>query len=119
MTTVLEPRAKKIRERLVEVAAKRDTIHYDEVAELVGLSLANDYERERILPGLLGDISRAEHEQGRPLLSAVVVAKGENQQPGRGFFIMAREVGRRFDDDLSFFIEELNAVHGYWSKQRS
>ena len=38
--------------------------------------------------------------------------------PGRGFFLLARELGlNTYCDDRSFFSHELKRVHEYWSKR--
>jgi hypothetical protein len=42
---------------------------------------------------ILWKISTYEHQQGRPMLTAVVVLKQQNI-PGHGFFELARNLGR-------------------------
>lgn len=105
-----------LRERLRAVAQRRETITYQPIANALGIDLGLDSERGR-LGRTLGDISRVEHADGRPLLSAVVVL-GSTNVPGKGFFDLARELGaHRSDDDLAFFTSELRRVHDYWSRQ--
>lgn len=76
--------------------------------------MGNPSERAE-LSRILDEISWAEHQAGKPLLSVVVVHKGDPQMPGKGFFDLAREFGRQKPDvdDQTFFLEELNAVYAY------
>ncbi|MGF7035387.1 hypothetical protein J2T17_006395 [Paenibacillus mucilaginosus] len=71
---------------------------------------------------ILDEISTDELEQGRPLLSALVILKDGNR-PGSGFFKMARErgkyKGRSKDDEEVFWISELNAVYDYWDFRKA
>lgn len=105
-----------LRDQLREVARRRETTTYQPIANALGVDLDQDSERGR-LGRILGDISRAEHAEGRPLLSAVVVL-GSSNVPGNGFFDLARELGvHTGDDDLAFFAVELRRVHDYWARQ--
>jgi len=102
-----------IYEKLKEVARAKRLITYTDIGKKVGLR-ANDPQ----LWQLLDKINRQEHEQGRPLLSAVVVQKeGESQgAPGEGFFKLAKDLGVfHGDNKYIFWVSELNAVHNYWS----
>lgn len=108
----------RIYKKLCGVAARRGTVPYQEVGDLVQLDMANPAHRNE-LAALLGDVSAHEHGLGRPLLSAVVVL-AESGWPGQGFFDLARECGRmRADqDNLAFFALELRAVHDHWCPPR-
>jgi len=102
-----------IYEKLKEVARAKRLITYTEIGENVGLR-ANDPQ----LWQLLDKINRQEHEQGRPMLSAVVVQKeGESYgAPGDGFFKLAKDLSVfKGDNKYIFWVSELNAVHNYWS----
>lgn len=106
---------KALYERLKQVAREETTTTYGEVAPVVGLDMARPEDRSRMAE-LLDEISEAEHEEGRPLLSAVVVhAQGGESGgiPGSGFFSMAKSLGV-FDgrDKVSFFARELMRVYG-------
>jgi hypothetical protein len=62
----------------------------------------------------LDEISCSENAKGRPLLSAVAVLP-EIGYPGKGFFLLARELGQNpYCDDRSFYSYELKRVHEYW-----
>lgn len=78
----------------------------------------NEDERST-LSKILGLISTFEHQQGRPMLSAVVV-HAEYGIPGAGFFQLARELDvlkskSRIQDPL-FWHQELKSVHATWSQ---
>ena len=65
---------------------------------------------------ILDEISKAEANLGKPLLSAVVILKDENI-PGDGFFKMAKEISvYDGDDDFRFWIRELKQVHDHWGQ---
>jgi len=100
--------------RLQVVARAQRTITYSEIAPLAGLDMERQEDRDRIA-AILDEISRHEHAEGRPLLSAVVVHKGDGT-PGDGFFKMARsvEVMQASDDRVTFFARELGRVHDAW-----
>lgn len=103
-----------IYEQLKTVARAKGTIHYSDIAPLAGLDMELQEDRNRIA-AILDEISRHEHDEGRPLLSAVVVHKGE-ETPGDGFFKMARSVGVMLPGDrrMTFFARELGRVHDAW-----
>jgi len=88
---------------------------YSEIAPLAGLDMSLPDDRNRIRE-ILGEISTAEHAEGRPLLSAVVVHR-DNNMPGHGFFTLAKQLGlHRGGDDFGFFIRELRRVHDCWAQ---
>jgi hypothetical protein len=60
---------------------------------------------------MLGEISSAEDEQGRAMLTVVVVHKHGDMQPGPGFFELAQRLGRATKDPLKCWIDELHRVH--------
>jgi hypothetical protein len=103
----------RIREHLIGVARKQATTTYAEIARLAGLDVDDAADRER-LAGLLREISTAEHAAGRPMLTAVVVHRGRGR-PGRGFFDLARSLGRHSaGDDAAFFNTEVERVYTEW-----
>jgi hypothetical protein len=98
---------------LRKVAAEGQVTHYSIVAPIVGLDMSHPEDRNQISV-LLDAISTHEHQNGRPLLSAVVIHRQDNI-PGNGFFQMAQRVGvYNGGDRYIFFIEELRRVHDYW-----
>lgn len=98
---------------LRRVAKRRSTMPYSDVTKkLEVIGFAPD---DHAFHAMLGDVSRHEHEHGRPLLSTVVVHKSGDMQPGPGFFELAKSLGHEFDDVEKFWIQELKRVWKYWS----
>ncbi len=107
----------RIAARLRAVARARRTVTYNDLAAVVGWDM-DDPAAAREVAGILRSISTAEHEAGRPLLSAVVVG-ARTGRPGKGFFKLAQRLGR-YDgaDDEAFFAQELRRVHAHWRARR-
>lgn len=106
-----------VRQELIETAKARATISYSELGGLIGLDMGQPDQRT-CLSDLLGEINIAEHDEGRPMLSAVAVLKGEGR-PGSGFFEIARRLGLCSKDKRvqeEFFVAELKRVYAYWAK---
>ena len=108
-----------IYERLIEIPRNGDLITYSEIAPLANLNMDNPDDRSKIAH-ILGDISTHENEQGRPLLSSIVVLAGIGY-PGEGFFILARQLslyhGYKEFEDLEFFVQETKRVYDYWKNR--
>jgi len=99
-----------IYEKLKEVAREKTLTNYTEIGLLVGLEPHNP-----ILWAMLDDINHHEHQEHRPMLSAVVIVQAENK-PGSGFFECARNLGVfQGGDELTFWVKALNRVWDYWS----
>lgn len=104
---------KAIYEKLKEVAKAQGITAYSDIAPLAGLDMANPDHRHKIAE-ILGEISRAEHTLGQPMLSAVVIQR-DSVMPGQGFFTLARELSLYAGgNDQVFFNEELKKVHAFW-----
>lgn len=102
---------------LIEVARRRGRIAYSElVAQITALSLEPHDPR---LFHLLGEISSEEDAAGRGMLTAIVVHKSGDMQPGPGFFELAKSRGRNTNDMLACWISEFNKVHDYWANKRA
>jgi hypothetical protein len=100
--------------KLQETARASRTIHYGDIAPMLGLDMGDPQDRLRI-GETLGEISKVEHESGRPLLSVVVTQK-ENERPGAGFFQLAQDLGMMAGlDNETFFIKELTRAYEYWA----
>ncbi|WP_434618142.1 hypothetical protein [Azospirillum sp. B2RO_4] len=103
---------------LVGIAKKKGRDTYTNVSVNLGWDMRLSRDRNKISK-VLYEISWEEHQNGRPLLSVVVV-RGRNgvptSNPGKGFYVMARGMGFEFQDDEQFFREELKRVHDYWAK---
>lgn len=109
-------------EKLVRLAIDRSLATYGDVAPLIGLDMALDADREEIARRL-GDIVVYEHAQGRPMLTALVVHKGGDNNPGEGFFSAAEKIrlfngSRRDVERLIFWVNQVTLVHNHWSISR-
>lgn len=102
-----------IRRVLVQRAKLRAMIPY---SELVALVPSVDFTpHDRRLFAILGQVSIEEHQQGRPLLSVLVVHKTGDMQPGEGFFELAESLGRDTKDVLKAWIAEVQKVYQHWN----
>lgn len=104
---------------LVRLARSRDLVAYSDVAPLVGLNMANEDDRHEIAR-LLGEIATHEQNEGRPMLTALVVHRGNDNNPGEGFFSIAHDFGlydggRDQMARLIFWSNQVTAVHNHWA----
>ncbi len=110
-----------IHHAIARAARRQELLTYNDLAPLVGLDLRKP-EHWTQLGGILGRISRREHEHGRPLLTAIVVARLTGMPTGR-FFTTAREfgvyAGTTDDDDRHFFSAEVDRVYAAWRDEPS
>ena len=63
---------------------------------------------------LLGEISEEEDAAGRGMMSAIVVHKVGDMEPGSGFFELAQGLGRDTSDRTLCWIAEVKKVHASW-----
>jgi hypothetical protein len=97
---------------LITAAKYRGTITYQEIAKILGLPLRGNFMQSRV-GRILGEISRDEVANGRPMLSAIAVGVGG--EPGKGFFVLARELGRLQDNnEQAFWEKECDLVYDTW-----
>ena len=68
------------------------------------------------LRSFLGEISAAESSLGRGMLTALVVHKQGDYQPGPGFFDLARQLGHDTSDIEKFWIQEVKRVFAAWTE---
>jgi hypothetical protein len=102
-----------IRDVLVERAKIRGMIAYSElVGHLTSVSVEPHDPR---LFHLLGDVSRDEDAAGRGMLTAIVVHKTGDMEPGPGFFELAQQLGRDTSDLTKCWIEEVKTVHAHYA----
>lgn len=103
---------------LIKAARYKGTTTYQAIAEIMGLPLRGAYMGSEV-GKMLGEISEDEMNQGRPMLSAIVV--GVSGLPGSGFFTLAREFGKLQADSKEeqhrFWEEEKTAVYTAWQKE--
>jgi hypothetical protein len=102
-------------DQLRELARHCETAYYSDIAHLLGIDTRGPAFGAQV-GRLLDAVNRAEHAAGRPLLSAVVIAK-QTGMPGNGFFTGARALGvHTGHDDRAYWQEELRRVCEYWSR---
>lgn len=95
-------------------AKRRQMIPYSEFVTKIH-SINIEYHDPRLFH-FLGEISAEESAAGRGMLTALVVHKHGDMQPGPGFFELAQELGHDTSDILKFWIEEVKAVFAAWQK---
>jgi hypothetical protein len=66
---------------------------------------------------MLEEISTEEFQNGRGMLSVVVVHRLGDMEPGTGFYTLAEKLGRKFSDQQAFWISELHRVHDTWANE--
>ena len=99
---------------LAEYARRRQVIAYsDFVKRLESIKLEH---RDPRLFHFLGEISGEENDAGRGMLTALVVHKSGDMQPGPGFFELAKKLGHKTGDIEKFWIEEVKKVFAAWEK---
>ena len=64
----------------------------------------------------LGEISTVEAKAGRGMMTALVVHKDGDMQPGPGFFKLAQSLGRDTTDITACWVEEFKKVHAAWAR---
>ena len=101
-------------ERLLKAARAGDILNYTDVGMPLGLNFDSPADRN-VIARLLGEISRYEVAQGRPMLSSIVWHK-DLSGPGVGLRTLGIELGlvRGDEDDLAFATRQLKATHDFW-----
>jgi len=100
------------RAALIERARVRGMMTYSELAEAI---TAIDLSAHDVrLFSLLGQLSEEEYRAGRGMISALVVHKHGDMEPGTGFSDLARELGLDTSDRLACWIGQVHKVHDYW-----
>ena len=108
-------------DKLIELAGQRVTITYKELSDWVkaetGILIPPSSSR---MNEMLGDISKAENQAGRGMLSALVIRRGE-KTPGSGFYALAKDMGKDSgttdEDKKKFWEQELNKVYDSHSRE--
>ncbi len=100
---------------LIDVARRKGRIAYSELAAQI-TAIQIDAHDPRMFH-LLGEISTAEDKARRGMLTAIVVHKSGDMQPGPGFFELAKSLGKDTSDILVCWITEFNKVHDYWANK--
>jgi hypothetical protein len=70
--------------------------------------------RDQRLDELLRELSIEEHRAGRGMMTALVVHKTGDMEPGPGFFELAERLGLRVTDRTKFWVDQVHKVHRAW-----
>jgi hypothetical protein len=96
-------------------AQKKEGVSYEEIGEIMGLKSGPDMLLE--IGRLLGEINEDEHNNGRPMLSAVAV-EPSSKMPGEGFFNFAKQLnkfeGETDQEKREFWRDEIQRVYDIW-----
>lgn len=103
---------------LIRLAKQNALTTYSDIALLTDLSMESDVDRNE-LSTLLAEIAESEQVEGRPMLTAIVVHSGGDNNPGEGFFSLAHAYGRFSGsrlkiDRLTYWVSEVHQVHSHW-----
>lgn len=103
---------------LIRLARAQNLAAYSDVSPLVGLVMDREEDRDE-MARLLGEIAVHEHNKGRPMLTSLIVHRGNDNNPGEGFFSIAQELGifngsRDQISRLTFWANQVTAVHNHW-----
>ena len=110
--TEWEKTKEEIRKILISRAKIENPISYSELTNRI--TTIQIEPQEYAFHEMLGEISIAEDNAGRGLLTALVIQKEGNKMPGQGFFDLAKERGKVFSDKDDFWIKELNSLYSKW-----
>ncbi len=88
-------------------------ISYSELVSKISSINLEAYDRR--LNQLLSEISTEEDQEGRGMLSVIVVHRKGDMEPGQGFYELARSLDRDVSDKQKCWIVELHRVHKQWS----
>lgn len=101
-----------IRTILAQVAKERSVITYGELCARLKSAVLDPH--GSTLAHLLGEISEMESDEGRGMLSVVVVRQ-DDTMPGDGFFQLAHQLGRDTSDRERCWIDEAKLVYSAWA----
>ena len=126
MSQELSPIEQRVRAYLISTAKQADPdrlsgakIEYQQLAKAIDPQESYwAWPRFRGLGDVLGNVSVFEHENDRPLLSALVVQAGSHQA-GDGFYkgLVRKRLGIELapDQERAFWREEIRKVVTYWN----
>ncbi|MBD7923175.1 hypothetical protein [Xanthomonas bonasiae] len=105
-------------DKLIQLAKDGDLAAYSDVAPLIGLDMSKDQDRD-IIAKKLGHIADHEDAAGRPMLTALIVHYGNDNNPGEGFFAKAVELGHyKGSRDplrrLTFWANQVRDIYDHW-----
>lgn len=98
---------------LAQCAKDGHPISYSELASQI--KSARFDPASQAFAALLGDLSTREYRKGRGMLSVLVVHKGGDLKPGKGFFELAKSLGVVGDEE-EVWVDQFNFVTSFWKK---
>jgi alkylated DNA nucleotide flippase Atl1 len=100
---------------LIRAAQYGGLTTYQEIAQIMGLPLTGQHMGSEVT-AILREISEDELQHGRPMLSAVVV--NVNGKPGKGFYDLAKHLGRMglADSETGSWNRECEHVYAAWKR---
>lgn len=114
---------KQVREYLIKVARQKDNfVYYSDVVKNcnlnINLSVPSDHD---VLNDILSEVSTYEHENGRPLLTSLVIYKDSSKNDhGEGFYKLAQSLGlgdkKKLRNDL-FGFSEATKCRAFWQNE--
>ncbi len=109
--------SERVRSHLRVLASRRETITYRDLAKALELQPPNTIHR---VTEALEVLIHEDHEDGAPLIAALVVSKVRGGVPAPGFFQLARSLGRYGGPDAGPEAEAHHAreIEGAWSYWR-
>ena len=102
------------RTAMIAAARSESTIAYSDLVRKITTCVLEPNGPQ--LAHMLSEISSEEDDDGRGLLTVMVVHKSGDMKPGSGFFELAKSRGRSMDDEEQFWIDELLRFYDVWSK---
>lgn len=103
-----------IRTVLIQRAKVRGMIPYSELVTKIRAVAFDAYDQR--LFWILGELSEDEATASRGMLSALVVHKVGDMEPGPGFFKLAADLGRDTSDQTKCWVDEIKLIYTIWSK---
>ena len=108
---------KRVQEHLKELARRRETITYRDLAKELEVQPPNTIHQ---VADALEVLMREDHATGAPFLAALVVSKVRNGLPAPAFFDVARMLGRFKDSDTqTYHARELESAWDNWGSSTS
>ena len=98
---------------LIERAKTRSMITYSELVRQIHSAKMEAHDSR--LDHFLAELSLEEDAAGKGMLTVLVVHKYGDLEPGRGFYKLARSLGRDTSDLQKCWVDELHRVHREWS----
>ena len=108
-----------IRRKLIELARSSSTWTYSQLNEQLDLKLdfRTKYDRE-LVSEWLEAISTHESKNGRPLLSALIIAKGQDKAQADSFFKLCEKLysipWRELKAENSYELERIKECYSFW-----